>query len=901
MQPRIVLFALALALRVGASVIGIDYGTDWFKVAIVKPGIPLDIVLNKESKRKTDSVVALKDGVRFFGSDAAALYTRYPDSTFPAIKNLLGLPFGDPIAADYRDTYASAMVAEPVRSTCAFITGNATYTVEELLAMQLAHAKRQAEIAGGESVSGAVITVPAYLTHYERQAIVDAAEIAGLKLLQLMNDGTAVALNFATSRTITEPQHHIFFDMGAGSTSVTLARFSSVKVKKTQTPVIEILAVGHDRTLGGRAIDIKLRDHLARLFMDGPGKKAETDVRTNARSMARLLKEATRVKQILSANADTVASIEGVHEDIDFKAKVTRKELEDIIGKDYFKKLTAPIKEALKAASLPLEKLDSLVLVGGAVRIPAVQAELKSLVGEEKIAKNVNGDEANVLGAGFRAASMSRQFKVKEIKIKESPQHAIEISYPLEPGSSNQAASTARTVLFATNTTLPSKKLMNFKRVSDFDFKLGFRPSEGSSDPSVVPILTAKVTGLTEAISARQETYESVKVQAQVALNDGGIVGVEHANAVFELKTKELSSGGGIAESVLNFFGGKKDKEKEKVGEKGNSESETSETKSEATKTNKNDKTTDTKSSASSSSPESKKVTTEKVKLAVDISYETLPPLTEEFKEAARKRFAVMDEQDAARRAREEAYNALEAFIYSTQDFLESADILTVSTAEQRVVLAEKTAAVQTWLESDADDAVAESSGATASTDTLRAQLKALKAVRAPLYHRVHELARRPAAVAAFRRTLADAEAFVASVQLNNSTPDHAFYGLYTDADFETARTRINDAATWIDDAEARHAATPVHEPPAFKAADVDARRSELESVIVRMFVKQPPKKTKTTSTSKSTSSSSASADSTSFPTPETQPPSSSQEEQPERSSEDSGIRDENQNAHDEL
>ncbi|KAJ3200433.1 hypothetical protein HDU82_008925, partial [Entophlyctis luteolus] len=151
MQPRIVLFALALALRVGASVIGIDYGTDWFKVAIVKPGIPLDIVLNKESKRKTDSVVALKDGVRFFGSDAAALYTRYPDSTFPAIKNLLGLPFGDPIAADYRDTYASAMVAEPVRSTCAFITGNATYTVEELLAMQLAHAKRQAEIAGGES------------------------------------------------------------------------------------------------------------------------------------------------------------------------------------------------------------------------------------------------------------------------------------------------------------------------------------------------------------------------------------------------------------------------------------------------------------------------------------------------------------------------------------------------------------------------------------------------------------------------------------------------------------------------------------------------------------------------------------------------------------------------------
>ncbi|KAI9337255.1 Hsp70 protein-domain-containing protein [Obelidium mucronatum] len=864
-----------------ASVIGIDFGSDWFKVSIVKPGVPLDIVLNRESKRKTDSLVTIRDGIRYFGTDAAGLSTRFPETTYPFIKNLLGLSYNDPIAVEYRALYSNNMVPEPLRNTCAFSVGKegTVYTVEELLAMQLAHAKRQAEISGGEGVSGAVITVPAYLNHFERQSIVDAAEIAGVRLLQLMNDGTAIALNYAMTRTITDPQYHIFFDMGAGSTVATLARFTSQKVKKVQVPTIEILAVGYDKKLGGKTLDIKLQKFLAKQFMkSATGSKAQEPILNNARSMAKLLKEANRVKQILSANTETIASVEGLHEEIDFKAKVTRSELETLMGADYFKKVLEPIKRVLKEADVPLKKLDSLILVGGAVRIPSVQTALKELVGEDKIAQNVNQDEANVLGAGFRAAGISKQFKVREIKIKDIAQIPIEVIYNLEPQGSETVGKTTHTTLYTKNTTLPSKKLMNFKRTTDFSFQLAYRDTQ-------TPILSGKVSGVADAIAKHKETAaELPKVQAQIDLTDSLLLNVESAIASFELKpvVAAKKDGGSIAENVMNFFGGKKDKkedgkkedgkkedvkkdeaeqkgektEKEsdkKDGEKKEDESKKDESKKEEGSAKKDDKKADKKADKkkNATEPASNKITTEKVKLTVELKYETLPPLTQEVKDAAKKRFAAMDEEDASRRAREEAMNNLEAYIYSTQEFLESEKLLLVSTESQREALSEKVGAAAVWL----DDV-----GFEAATPELKEQLALVKTVRAPMYHRVQELEKRPIAVAGFRETLEKATQFVEGIRLNNTAEGHIFFGLYEESEFEAGHVLIKEAEDWLVKKEEAQAAVAAHETPAFKAKEVDARAEELISVIVRKFNKMPkkpvvkptkaPKTTTTTATS---------------------------------------------------
>ncbi|KAJ3142510.1 Hypoxia up-regulated protein 1 [Physocladia obscura] len=856
MQIRTVC-ALLLAIGVNlarfgsASVIGIDLGADWLKVSIVKAGVPLDIVLNRESKRKTDAIVTVRDNIRYFGSEAAGLSTRYPETTYPFIKSLIGVQYNDPIAAEYRSIYSNNMIPDDVRSTCAFsITKDGSiYTVEEILGMQLAHAKKQAEISGGESVSGAVITVPPYLTHHERQAILDAAEIAGLRVLQLMNDGTAIALNYGMGNAVSELEYHLFFDMGAGSTVATLAKFTTGKVKKNTITSIEIVAVGYDKTLGGKAIDIKLQKHLAKVFMQDVGARAREPITSNARSMTRLLKEANRVKQILSANTETIASIEGVHEEIDFKVKVTRADLEKLIGDDYFEKLLVPIKTVLKEADLPLSKLNSLVLVGGAVRIPAVQTSLKKLVGDDKIAQKLNGDEANVLGAGFRAAGISKQFKVREFKIKDTPRYPIEITYNLQ----ESASSVATTTLFPTNTSLPSKKLMAFKRSSDFEFTLAYK-DRGSSG-SGTPILTAAVGGLEDALAARKENYESVKVQAQIDLGDSGVVVVDHALATFEMKA--AVSSGSIAESVLNFFGGKKESkegnsESEDVKEDESSDQKSSEKKTESTK---DDKKSDSKKSNSTES-DSKKVTTEKVKLTVNIKYETLAPLTKRFKDDAKKRFAIMDEEDAGRRAREEAMNNLESFIYSSQAFLESPDLPSVTTEDQRENLAKQVESAQTWLDDEGFDA---------DTETLKNKFKDLKSIRAPMYNRLLELTRRPEAVAALRQAIISVTAFVESIRTNNTIEDHVYFGVYEDSEFEAGFTKIKEAEAWIDEVEKKQAAVAPHETPVFKAREVELKKEELETGVVKLFVKQPkkvvkPKVTTTEPAKKATLSSSTSA-----------------------------------------
>ncbi|KAJ3028371.1 UNVERIFIED_CONTAM: Hypoxia up-regulated protein 1 [Siphonaria sp. JEL0065] len=847
-------------------------GFDWFKVSIVKPGVPLDIVLNRESKRKTDSLVTVREGIRYFGTDAAGLSTRFPETTYPFIKNLLGLSYNDPIAAEYRALYSNGMIPEEARNTVAFDVSGTVYTVEELLAMQFAHAKRQAEISGGEGVSGAVVTVPPYLSHFERQAIVDAAEIAGVRLLQLMNDGTAIALNYAMTRTITDPQYHIFFDMGAGSTVATLVKFTSVKIKKVQVPHIEILATGYDKKLGGKAIDVKLQKFLAKQFMTSTtGSKAKEPILNNARSMAKLLKEANRVKQILSANTETIASVEGLHEEIDFKVKVTRAELEGLIGADYFKKLLEPIKKVLKEGDVTLTKLDSLILVGGAVRIPAVQTALKELVGEDKIAQNVNQDEANVLGAGFRAAGISKQFKVREIKIKDVAQTPIEIIYNLEPHGSETSGKATQTSLFAKNSTLPSKKLMNFKRTTDFSFQLAYNNAGKQT-----PIVSARVSGLADAIAKHKETaVELPKVQAQIELTDSLLLNVDHALATFELKpVKKEAGSGSIAENVMNFFGGKKDKKDDKKGAEGDKKEDSPEGDAEKKEETKDEKKDEKKEDAKKSDkkvdkkddkmknvtePASNKITTEKVKLTVELKYETLSPLTQEVKEAARKRFAAMDEEDAARRAREEAMNNLEAYIYSSQEFLESNTILLVSTEEQREALSVQVGTAAVWL----DDV-----GFEAPTAELKEKLAEVKTLRGPIYSRVQELEKRPVAIAAFRENLAKASAFIEGIRGNNTVEGHMFFGLYEESDFEAGFDLIKEAEAWLVKKEEAQAKLATHETPAFKANDVDTRAEELINVIVRKFNRMPkkPVKPKVTKSSASTTTTAAQANATETP-----------------------------------
>jgi len=347
-----------ISIRVNAAVMGIDYGAQWFKVALVKPGVPLDLVLNRESKRKTPSNICIRDGVRLYGTEANNLATRFPKFTFPSLKNLLGHKFEDEECEVYRNTFYNDMVKDEERGTVAFKYKDEVYSVEELVSYQLAQAKEMTDHMAGENVRDAVITVPRFFNHFERKAIIDAAELAGIRVISLLNEDTASALNFAMTRVFEEtPQHHIFFDMGAGSTVATLISFQSVpedegKKKPKMVPQIEVKATGYDRSLGGHAFDMKLQQHLAKKFKETSQGK-NIDIFSNQRAMSKLLKEAIKVKEILSANTECYASIENLTDDVDFRTKVTRAELEEMAA-DLFPRINGPIETILSESNLLL-------------------------------------------------------------------------------------------------------------------------------------------------------------------------------------------------------------------------------------------------------------------------------------------------------------------------------------------------------------------------------------------------------------------------------------------------------------------------------------------------------------------------------------------------------------------
>ncbi len=177
--------------------------------------------------------------------------------------------------------------------------------------MQLAYVRELAESAAGEKVSDVILTVPPYYTQHERDAVVDAVEVAGMRTLALIHDGTAVAVNYAMTRAFAEqPEYHIIYDAGASSIRASVAAFSAIpadakSIKKDIATAIAIKGIGYDRSTGGTELDRRLREILANDFV----KKHKKDIRADKRGMAKLWKEAGRVKAILSANADAMASV----------------------------------------------------------------------------------------------------------------------------------------------------------------------------------------------------------------------------------------------------------------------------------------------------------------------------------------------------------------------------------------------------------------------------------------------------------------------------------------------------------------------------------------------------------------------------------------------------------------
>ncbi|GJN74523.1 lumenal Hsp70 protein [Purpureocillium lilacinum] len=909
------LFFFSANVFAAGAVLGVDLGTEYIKAALVKPGIPLEIVLTKDSRRKETSAVAFKpsnsapkDGQfpeRLYGADAMAIAARFPGEVYPNLKTLLGLPVDDATVKEYAARHPALQLQAHSRGSAAFKSNTLTakedaWLVEELLAMELQSVQKNAENAAGDgsSVRSIVLTVPTFYTTEEKRAVQTAAELAGLKVLSLVSDGLAVGLNYATSRQFpninegAKPEYHMVFDMGAGSTSATVMRFQSRNVKdigkfNKTVQEVQVLGSGWDRTLGGDSLNYLIMDDMIEKFVESKAaQKASVTaaaVKSHGRAMAKLAKEAERVRQVLSANQNTHASFEGLYDDVDFKYKLTRADFE-AMAEGYGDRIAAAISDAIKMSGIEIADLTSVILHGGATRTPFVQKALEKIVNSaEKLRSNVNADEAAVFGAGFRAAELSPSFRVKEIRITEGPMYPAGLKWTASSGKAQrQRLWTASSPMGG-----PAKE-MTFTEKNDF--AITFFQQVGDEDRETKSMttknLTATIVAMKEKYPTCDETEIAFKVGVKLSPENGE---VQIVKAAVECEA-EVSEKDGFVGGVKNLFGfGKKDQKPLKdEGDKSSEGSEEtfkekaeSSAASSAAETSETPAASGTETKANEPSEEAKPEVKKKeiVSITVDFVLEKagVPTLTKAELTKAKDRLKSFAASDKARVQREEALNQLEGYTYKVRDLLESESFISMSTEDERTKLAEKASATSDWLYED---------GTEATKEVLKEKLKALQDIVEPIQTRIDEAAKRPELVSSLksalnqtthwlsdiRKQISDyeekiASASAASSSTTSSAPAESASGdfdgledddakakkgdkaedtketgpeapLYKTEDLKDIDALCKSTADWLSDMEAKQDALPATANPVLVSKDILDKRQKLDKAGMDLAMK---------------------------------------------------------------
>jgi len=413
------------------KVIGIDLGTTNSAVAVMEAGGP-KIITNEEGSRTTPSVVAFtKDDERLIGSSARRQAVMNPENTVYSAKRFIGSNY-DEIKAELKKIPYNVV---PNKGSCKIQIKNKNFSIPEISALVLAKLKRDAELYLGESVTEAVITVPAYFNDAQRQATKDAGKIAGLDVKRIINEPTAAALAYGIDKK-EEDLKVAVFDLGGGTFDISVLDISG--------GVVEVLSTNGDTHLGGDNIDEILIDYFILQFKDETG----LDVSGDKMVLQRLREGAEKAKIELSNTLQTDVNLPFLTADAagpkHLAFNLSRSKFDQLIEKFVYKTLK-PVKNALKDASLTVNDINEVLLVGGSTRIPAVQAAVQKFFGK-KTNSSVNPDEVVALGAAVQGGVFTGQ--VNDILL-------LDVT-PLSLGIETQGG--IMTTLIERNTTIPCTK-----------------------------------------------------------------------------------------------------------------------------------------------------------------------------------------------------------------------------------------------------------------------------------------------------------------------------------------------------------------------------------------------------------------------------------------------------------
>ncbi len=426
-----------------AKIIGIDLGTTNSAMAVMEGGEPT-IIPNAEGNRTTPSIVAVnpKSGERMVGQVAKRQAVTNPQNTIFSVKRFMGRKFSDP-EVQRAIEFIPYEVKEAPNGDVRVVMGDKDYSPPEISAMILQKLKNDAEAYLGESVTQAVITVPAYFNDTQRQATKDAGKIAGLEVLRIINEPTASSLAYGLDQS--EEEQIAVYDLGGGTFDVSILDVGD--------GVFEVRSTNGDTHLGGDDFDLAIIDHIADEFMKDEG----IDLRKDNQALQRLKEAAEKAKIELSTTQQTEINLPFVTADASgpkhLTLNMTRAKLEQLTD-DLVTRSLEPCRAALKDAKSSTSDIQQVVLVGGQTRMPAVQEAVKKLFGREPH-KGVNPDEVVAVGAAIQAGVLGGD--VKDVLLLDVTPLTLSI----------ETLGQVATPLIERNTTIPTRKSQIFSTAAD--------------------------------------------------------------------------------------------------------------------------------------------------------------------------------------------------------------------------------------------------------------------------------------------------------------------------------------------------------------------------------------------------------------------------------------------------
>ena len=505
------------------KIIGIDLGTTNSCVAIMEGG-DAKVITNPEGGRTTPSIVAVSEnGERTVGQIAKRQAITNPENTVFAVKRLIGRKYASPEVQKDK-TVLPYKIKEAENGDIRIDLRGKLHSPAEISSFILAYIKKYAEDYLGETVTDAVITVPAYFNDSQRQSTKDAGKIAGLNVLRIINEPTAASLAYGLDKR--KEEKIAVFDLGGGTFDVSILEIGE--------GVFEVKATNGDTHLGGEDFDLRLIDYLADEFKKDQG----IDLRNDKMALQRLKEAAEKAKMELSSSMETDVNLPFITADASgpkhLNIKITRAKLEGLVA-DLLDKLEAPCRTALKDAGLSTAEINEVILVGGMTRMPSVQERVKRIFGKTPN-RSVNPDEVVALGAAIQGGVLKGD--VKDVLL-------LDVT-PLSLGIETLGGVMTR--LIEKNTTIPTRKSQVFSTAADSQPAVSIHVLQGEREMAA----NNKTLGRFELVGIPPAPRGVPQIEVTFDIDANGIVNVSAKDmATSKEQSIQITASSGLSKAEI--------------------------------------------------------------------------------------------------------------------------------------------------------------------------------------------------------------------------------------------------------------------------------------------------------------------------------------------------------------